>query len=121
MPRFNFTEITLQSSADITDIANNFAKIEELAVTSSELNSAVSTLNNTISTKETNLKKVATTSANGMMSSTDKTKLDGVANNANNYVLPTASSTLGGVKTTSPVTSNSGYTACPIISRSTIL
>lgn len=32
------------------------------------------------------------------------------------YVLPTASSTLGGVKTTSTVTSNSGYTACPIIS-----
>ena len=34
----------------------------------------------------------------------------------NKYVLPTASSTLGGVKTTSTVTSNSGYTACPIIS-----
>lgn len=33
------------------------------------------------------------------------------------YTLPTASSsTLGGVKTTSTVTSNSGYTACPIIS-----
>ena len=31
------------------------------------------------------------------------------------YTLPTASSTLGGVKTTSSVTSNSGYTACPII------
>ena len=33
------------------------------------------------------------------------------------YTLPTASSsTLGGVKTTSTVTSTSGYTACPIIS-----
>ena len=32
------------------------------------------------------------------------------------YTLPTASSTLGGVKTTSTVTSSSGYTACPIIS-----
>lgn len=32
------------------------------------------------------------------------------------YTLPTANgSTLGGVKTTSTVTSNSGYTACPII------
>lgn len=31
---------------------------------------------------------VATTSANGLMSSTDKTKLDGVATNANNYVHP---------------------------------
>lgn len=31
------------------------------------------------------------------------------------YTLPTASSTLGGVKTTSTVTNASGYTACPII------
>lgn len=60
---------------------------------------------------------VATTSANGLMSSSDKTKLDGIAKGANNYVLPMASSsTLGGVKTTSTVTSTSGYTACPIIS-----
>ena len=41
----------------------------------------------------------ATQSAAGLMSSTDKAKLDGIANNANNYTLPTASSTaLGGVK-----------------------
>lgn len=60
---------------------------------------------------------VATTSANGLMSSADKTKLNGIAEGANKYTLPTASSsTLGGVKTTSTVTSNSGYTACPIIS-----
>ena len=60
---------------------------------------------------------VATTSANGLMSSSDKTKLDGIAKGANNYVLPMASSSiLGGVKTTSTVTSTSGYTACPIIS-----
>ena len=32
------------------------------------------------------------------------------------YTLPTASSTLGGVKTTSTVSDASGYTACPIIS-----
>ena len=60
---------------------------------------------------------VATQSTNGLLSSTDKTKLDGIATGANKYVLPTASSsTLGGVKTTSSVTSASGYTACPIIS-----
>lgn len=59
---------------------------------------------------------VVTTSANGLMSSSDKSKLDGIAAGANKYVLPTASkSTLGGVKTTSSVTSASGYTACPII------
>ena len=59
---------------------------------------------------------VATTSANGFMSADDKEKLNGISPNANNYVLPTASSTLGGVKTTSTVTSTTGLTACPIIS-----
>lgn len=59
----------------------------------------------------------ATTSAAGLMSAADKTKLDGIATGANKYSLPTASSsTLGGVKTTSTVTSTSGLTACPIIS-----
>jgi hypothetical protein len=59
----------------------------------------------------------ATTSAAGLMSAADKSKLDGIATGANKYTLPTASSsTLGGVKTTSTVTSTSGLTACPIIS-----
>jgi hypothetical protein len=41
----------------------------------------------------------ATTSAAGSMSSADKTKLDGIAANANNYVLPKATATaLGGVE-----------------------
>ena len=41
----------------------------------------------------------ASTSAAGSMSAADKVKLDGIAANANNYVLPSASSTvLGGVK-----------------------
>ena len=41
----------------------------------------------------------ATTFNAGVMSATDKTKLDGIATNANNYVLPTATnSVLGGVK-----------------------
>ena len=58
-----------------------------------------------------------TTSTHGLMTPEDKTKLDGIAKNANNYSLPTASSsTLGGVKTTSAVTSTTGLTACPIIS-----
>ena len=51
----------------------------------------------------------ATQSANGLMSSTDKTKLDGIATGANNYSLPTAtSSVLGGVKTGSNITNSSG-------------
>lgn len=41
----------------------------------------------------------ATTTAHGYMSAADKTKLDGIAANANNYSLPTAAAdTLGGVK-----------------------
>lgn len=41
----------------------------------------------------------ATITAAGLMSSTDKSKLDGIAANANNYTLPTASaSVLGGIK-----------------------
>lgn len=52
---------------------------------------------------------VATTTANGLMSSSDKTKLDGVATGANNYSLPTATgSVLGGVKTGSNITNSSG-------------
>lgn len=41
----------------------------------------------------------ATTSAAGLMSASDKSKLNGIAEGANNYSLPTASSsTLGGIK-----------------------
>lgn len=44
-------------------------------------------------------KSTATQSASGLMSANDKKKLDGIATSANNYDLPTASSsTLGGVK-----------------------
>ena len=43
--------------------------------------------------------ELATTTSNGLMSATDKKKLDGIAENANNYTLPTASSsTKGGIK-----------------------
>ena len=46
----------------------------------------------------------------------EKEKLSGITAGANNYTLPVANnSTLGGVKTTSTVTSASGLTACPII------
>ena len=42
----------------------------------------------------------ATDSSDGLMSATDKAKLDGIAANANNYTLPTATTdTLGGIKT----------------------
>lgn len=42
----------------------------------------------------------ATTGSDGLMSKEDKTKLDGIENNANNYVLPAATNeSLGGIKT----------------------
>lgn len=51
----------------------------------------------------------ATSGASGLMSAADKAKLDGIANNANNYTLPTASaSTLGGVKIGSNITNSFG-------------
>lgn len=47
----------------------------------------------------------ATGSAAGLMSAADKTKLNGIAANANNYTLPAASSTaIGGVRTGTAVT-----------------
>lgn len=50
----------------------------------------------------------ATTSAAGLMSATDKSKLDGIASGANAYTLPAAGSALGGVKTGGDVTISSG-------------
>jgi hypothetical protein len=51
----------------------------------------------------------ATTSAAGLMSASDKTKLNGIATGANAYSLPTATnSVLGGVKTGSNITNSSG-------------
>lgn len=47
---------------------------------------------------------MATSSSSGLMSAADKTKLDGIAANANKYTLPVAtSSTLGGVKSSDNV------------------
>lgn len=51
----------------------------------------------------------ASTSADGLMSKEDKSKLDGVAANANAYVLPAAtSSALGGVKQAAHVDGTDG-------------
>lgn len=45
----------------------------------------------------------------------EKEKLAGIAEGANKYTLPTAGSSLGGVKTTSSVTDVHGYTPVPIV------
>ena len=51
---------------------------------------------------------VATETSNGLMSSTDKVKLNGIADGANNYTLPSAGTNLGGVKSGGDVTISSG-------------
>jgi len=62
----------------------------------------------------------ATTSAHGFMSSSDKSKLNGIATSANNYSLPTASSsTLGGVKVGSNINISSGTISVPLASTTT--
>lgn len=54
-------------------------------------------LRSVINTKADNA--LATTSANGLMSATDKAKLDNIGSGANQYALPVASSSmLGGIK-----------------------
>lgn len=100
------TTITADSETDVLTLVAG----DNVTLTPDSDNNKV-----TITAKDTTY-TTATTSSSGLLSASDKTKLNSVASGANNYVLPTASSTLGGVKTTSTVTSSSGYTACPIIS-----
>ena len=100
-------------------ISNSSGKVAISNITTSELNqldgiNTSKTIQNQLDEKAST--SVATTTADGLMSSSDKSKLNSIAQNANNYSLPTAGSTLGGVKTTSTVTSASGYTPVPIIS-----
>lgn len=64
----------------------------------------------TFTTQDTNTTySAATTSAAGLMSAADKTKLNGIATGANAYSLPTASSsTLGGIKVGSGLSISNG-------------
>lgn len=50
----------------------------------------------------------ATTTTNGLMSAADKTKLDGIDEGANNYTLPSAGTSLGGVKSGGVATISNG-------------
>ena len=65
---------------------------------------------------DTHLTKTATDTEDGHMAASDKVKLDGIEDGANNYILPVANkSNLGGVRTTSEIETIDGLTACPII------
>ena len=122
-----FTNIAVGSSVVAADVKTDTLTLagSNVSLTADTVNDKITigiTKNNVTSAlgytppEQDTTYSVATTSTNGLMSSGDKSKLNGIAEGANNYTLPTAGSSLGGVKTTSTVTSTSGYTACPIIS-----
>lgn len=82
--------------------------IQEAAMDNIENGIAVNDAKNTqqdgkISDIDGKLVKAVAGSKDGLMSKEDKTKLDGIAANANNYVLPAAGSSIGGVKKASAV------------------
>ena len=86
-------------SAEISDGSVTTAKLAAKAVTKEKIADGVIP---TVPGK-------ASTSADGLMSKEDKSKLDGVAENANNYTLPAATtSALGGVKQAAHVDGTSG-------------
>jgi hypothetical protein len=74
-------------------LKGNTDDISAEAATRADADTALENLiSNEVAVREaadTALLVTATTAANGLMSATDKAKLDGVANNANNYVHPT--------------------------------
>lgn len=49
MARFNFTQITGKSKANITDVMDNFNKIEQLGITGNEVNTKIAEAVNPIS------------------------------------------------------------------------
>ena len=86
-------------SAEIADNSVTTAKLAAKAVTKEKIADGVIP---TVPGK-------ASTSADGLMSKEDKSKLDGVASGANAYVLPAATtSTLGGVKQAAHIDGASG-------------
>ena len=92
--------------AKSTDVSSTYAKKSE-AVSNINVQSIGQSLfiTETINGKDTSINvPIAKTATDGVMSAADKAKLDGIAANANNYTLPTASTTAkGGVQL--------GYTA----------
>jgi len=84
----NYTHPT-QSAIDVNATDNGINVIDRVQVNAAGHVTAVSTRDLTL----------ATTTTPGPMAAADKVKLDGIANNANNYSLPTATgSVLGGIK-----------------------
>lgn len=89
---FKFTQKNSTDTVELMSIKSDGVRVKGNLVyhagnkpTASDINAAPSSHVNSASGHPN-----ATTSANGFMSSTDKSKLDGIATNANNYVHPTS-------------------------------
>ena len=91
------SQVDAKIAALVDSAPETLDTLNELAAALGDDPNFATTIANQIGTKAD--KTVATISTNGLMSSTDKQKLDSVETDANHYVLPTASAgTLGGVK-----------------------
>lgn len=97
--------------ADLADYAKKNKLADDLSITPNESQANFTLLDvDGIEICDTVLQRATSTRA-GLMTSTDKDKLDGIASGANNYTLPVASSsTLGGIK----VSENADGTSWPI-------
>lgn len=85
----------LTGSVDIAPALANYATKAELSELTGQM---MNTPQNVIGT--------VTTTQNGLMTFSDKVKLNGIAPNANNYVLPIGGTNIGGVKNGGNVTIN---------------
>lgn len=109
------SRVEMSSLQDLSDYVTNEELTEGLATkaplshshTTAQVTGLDSALAGKASTGHTHA--AATDAAAGFMSAADKKKLDGIAEGANKYTLPTASSsTLGGVKTGANITNSAG-------------
>lgn len=86
--------------ADLADYAKKNKLADELIITHHESQANFTLLDIDGTEISDSVLQRATSTQAGVMTSADKNKLDGIASGANNYSLPTASTTtLGGIKT----------------------
>ena len=110
---YHLKKPSYEDYGDVKDLNDNMDTIDSVLYAKAEKSEAVSNITRagltftatkangatfTFTQQDTTYSN-ATTSAAGLMSAADKTKLNGIANNANNYSLPLAASgTRGGVQ-----------------------
>lgn len=105
----NITALQSQMSTANGNITALQSQMAQKANTADLADVATSGSYNDLSNKPTipTVPGVATTSSNGLMSASDKTKLNGIATGANNYTLPVGGTAIGGVKNGGNVTIDS--------------